>query len=129
MEGTGMKRVLVVEDEVLQREALMDKFQRSGFVVSAANDGEEAIQLLHEGDNGYDVVILDLILPKMDGYTVLENMQQNHIEVPVVVLSALGQQEEKARAEAFGIKAYFVKTDTTLEEVIGFVKGLLAEGN
>lgn len=97
--------------------------------VSAAKDGEEAIKLLHEGDGGYDAMILDLILPKKDGYKVLEEMRKSNITVPVVVLSALGQQEEKSRAEAFGIKAYFVKTDTTLEEVVGFVKGLLAEGN
>lgn len=124
-----MKRILVVEDEVLQREAITDKFQKSGMAVSAAKDGEEAIKLLHEGDGGYDAMILDLILPKKDGYKVLEEMRKSNITVPVVVLSALGQQEEKSRAEAFGIKAYFVKTDTTLEEVVGFVKGLLAEGN
>ncbi len=116
----GTFKILVVEDERPMARALELKLTNSGFTVSLASDGEEAINKIeHEK---FNVILLDLILPKVDGFVVLEALKKKGIKIPVIVTSNLGQDEDKARAKELGAQGYFVKSNTSISQLVEEVK-------
>ena len=117
-------RLLIVEDEKPMARALELKFTHSGFSPTVAGDGEAALQALESGK--FDVILLDLILPKMDGFTVLEWLHKKASKTPVIVTSNLGQEEDKERAKALGAKGYFVKSNTPISQLVEEVKKIAA---
>ncbi len=119
------KKILIAEDEKPIARALELKLKSEGFEVVIANNGEEAINILQ--DDKIDFMLLDLVMPVMDGFSVLKNMQEKNIKVPVVVASNLGQDEDIKKAKEFGIKNYFVKSDTSLAEIVQLVKSMVAK--
>ncbi|OGE84547.1 MAG: hypothetical protein A3B23_03000 [Candidatus Colwellbacteria bacterium RIFCSPLOWO2_01_FULL_48_10] len=110
------KKILVVDDEKPMTRALEIKLKLSGFDVRVAYNGEEALKFLES--EKFDLVLLDLIMPKLDGFGVLSAMKTKDIRVPVVVASNLGQEEDIARAKAMGAIDYFVKSDTSITEIV-----------
>lgn len=120
-----MKRVLVVEDEPLLGSLLKQRLVREGFQVTLARDGEEALTALR-GAERPDLVLLDVILPKMSGFEVLEEINSDPElsarAVPVVVVSNLGQESDVERARSLGVIGYFVKAQLSFEEMVGQVK-------
>src|SRR3989304_8162276 len=107
----------VVEDD----QALIDLYviirQDAGFAVDQAADGEEAYELLKKG--GYDLVLLDIVLPKLAGIHLLENLHQSPPSLPnkkIVVLSNLGHDEIIGNAISLGASGYLIKSDYTPEE-------------
>lgn len=120
--ATKAKRVLIVEDEKPLARALELKLQKAGFETSVAYDGEEAGKLLD--GTVYDVVILDLVMPKVDGFTVLSKVRSRGAKVPVIVASNLGQPEDIDRAKTMGASEYFVKSSTALTDLVEKVKKL-----
>ncbi|EKD43862.1 MAG: Response regulator receiver protein [uncultured bacterium] len=121
--ATALKRVLVVEDEKPMAHALELKLKKSGFDAKAVFDGEEALDTLKK--EKFDLVLLDLILPKMDGFNVLQNLKTLGNKTPVIVSSNLGQEDDLERAKTLGAKGYFVKSNTTITEVILQIKKIL----
>ncbi len=121
------KKILIAEDETAIASALELKFSHEGFEVKIAKDGDEALNLIKT--EPFSLVLMDLMMDKKDGFTVLEEMQKNNITIPVVVISNLGQDEDKARAEKLGAIAYFVKSNTPLYEIVERVKGALQKVN
>lgn len=111
-------KILIVEDEKALADVLHDEFVGVGADVSMAYDGQEALDSLR--DSVPDVVLLDLLLPKKDGFEVLEEMQKNVKlkDVPVVILSNLAQDEDVKRGLKLGAKDYLVKTRLSLKEVV-----------
>src|SRR5438093_11519731 len=81
-------RVLVVDDEQSLRKILAATLQREGYEVQVASDGEEALGALDR--DGADVVVTDLVMPKMDGLSLLRNVVSSHPDVPVIVVTAHG---------------------------------------
>lgn len=116
-------RILVAEDEKPISRALELKLQKDGFDTKAAYDGEEASALLKS--EKFDLVILDLMMPKKDGFGVLEDMKTRGDKTPVIVASNLSQSEDMARVAAYGAKDYFIKSDTPVSEVVTYVKEAL----
>ncbi|HTK04549.1 MAG TPA: response regulator [Candidatus Eisenbacteria bacterium] len=119
--GTQLKVVLVEDDKFLQK-ILMTKFIKEGFDVRSASDAEEGLQLiLTEAPN---IVLLDLILPKMSGFDLLTELKTNPKTkgIPVVILSNLGQEEDVARAKGLGAIDFLVKADISINEVVQKVK-------
>lgn len=115
-------RVLVVEDDRFLQKILLMKFEAEGFDVRGASDGEEGLkQLLADPP---DLLVLDLILPKMNGFEVLTEMKTNGKvkNVPVVVLSNLGQDEDVRRVMELGALEFLVKSNHSIMEVIAKVK-------
>lgn len=110
------KKILVVEDRKPMSKALAIKLERAGFGTQVADDGESALKLL-EG-NSFDLVLLDLVIPKMDGFTVLAEMQARSIKTPAIVLSNLSQEEDERRARELGAIDYFVKSEIAINEVV-----------
>jgi len=116
------KNILIVEDEEFLQQALKDNLQAEGYVVDSASDGQEAMDRI--GKNVPDIILLDLLMPKKDGFFVLEEVKKNPEWklIPIVVLSNLGGDEEIKKAMAMGAKDYFVKSQHPIEEVIEKVK-------
>jgi DNA-binding response OmpR family regulator len=120
MPKTSTKRILVAEDEKPMAHALQLKLQREGFSVDIASDGEQAMTMLTKGT--YDALILDLIMPKMNGFEVLEGIQELKNRPKVIVASNLSQEQDAKRAKGLGADDYFVKSNTPLKEIVQKIK-------
>lgn len=118
-----IKKILVAEDEKPMARALELKFKNSGLEVKAVGDGEEALEEIKKGK--YDLILLDLIMPKMDGFSFLEEMKKLKLSVPTIVLSNLGQEEDEHRVIDLGAKKFFVKSNTPISEIVSYVKDFL----
>jgi len=118
-----MPKILIIEDEESVAEVLRDKLNNSGFEAEYVIDGKSGLKKIEE--ENYDLVILDLILPKMDGFQLLEGLKKRNIEVPVIVSSNLGSGEDINRAKKLGAKDYFVKVETSIEEIVERIKRIL----
>jgi len=114
------KRVLIVEDEKPLSHALELKLTREGFSVFVAHTGQEALDAIK--DNEYDVMLLDLMMPMVDGFQVLEELKKSTRQPVVFVLSNLSQHEDEERVLALGARKYFIKSDTPLSTIVEEVK-------
>jgi len=123
MTTTG-KKVLIVEDERPLSKALQLKFSKEGYIADVANDGEEALQMIET--TKYDVVLLDLVMPKKDGFELLSDLNAKGIKVPVIVVSNLGQEEDIEKTKKFGVKGYLIKANSTLEDIVNTINKFLA---
>jgi DNA-binding response OmpR family regulator len=97
----------VVDDDFIIREMIRNTFQRINAAVSTYADGEEFLAIAEK--EIFSLVFLDLMMPKVDGFSVLRTMQINQIEQPVIVLSAVTQRESVIRAFQMGVKSYLIK--------------------
>jgi two-component system cell cycle response regulator CtrA len=100
-------RVLLVEDDLASARGLALMLRSGGAVVDHADTGEEALELVHHYD--YDIVVLDLMLPDMDGYDVVRRMRSARIEVPVLILSGLTRPQAKVKGLALGADDFLTK--------------------
>lgn len=121
------KKILIVEDEVAVRRVLVDKFEREGFATLSANDGVEGLQVALA--NKPDLILLDIIMPKMDGISMLKKLRQDGWgrTVPVMVLTNLSGSEKVASALLNGAYDYIVKSDIKLEDLVNKVRAKLGD--
>ena len=128
MSDKTAKKIMVVEDEQYLRELYVQILQQEGYVVDIAEDGEQALAKLTQ--NEYDLILLDVILPKMDGLQILEKLSKMGKKNfnNTVLLTNLGQDLVVAKALDYGVRGYMVKSDFTPEELIKEVKGYLENG-
>ena len=119
-----MKKILIAEDDKFLRSTLRVKLQKVGFEVRAAANGEEAIKTLAEFTP--DLILLDLVMPKKDGFTVLKELRASEAwqSVPILVASNLGQKEDIDRAMSLGATDYIAKT-MTIDNQIAKINSLL----
>ena len=110
------KKVLIIEDEKAIANILKLKLAENGLDVSIANDGYEALDVIKEG--AFDLYILDIVMPEIDGFEVLEELRKRGDKTPVIVSSNLTQEKDKARAKSLGVYAYIDKSDTGIWQVI-----------
>lgn len=126
---TPAKKLLIVEDDQYLRELYIDILEDEGYDVDHAVDGEEAYEKIHAG--GYDLVLLDIMLPKMDGLKILEKIKNETPSITpnkaIVVLSNLGQETAVFDAVARGAAGYMIKSDFTPDQVIAKVREFLAK--
>ena len=115
-------RILVVEDDPAILEALEEKLRMEGHAVVAAEDGEAALRAL--ADEPFDLVVLDLMLPKLDGLTVLRRLRKRSASLPVLILSAKGREEEKVEGLRAGADDYLAKP-FGLKELVARIEALL----
>lgn len=104
--------------------ALALKLTDAGFLTVTAMNGEEAISKI--GGTIFDLILLDLIMPRKDGFTVLAELQQKKNIPPILVLTNLGQEEDADRVRKLGARQYIIKSETPLVEVIAHVRAFLA---
>ena len=119
------KKILIAEDERAIAKALELKLKNSGYDVTVAYDGQEALNNLKT--NQYDLLVLDLMMPNVDGYQVLENLRDANNTTPVIVASNLSQDNDFQKAKSLGAKDYFIKSNTSLAELVEKIKSILNE--
>jgi DNA-binding response OmpR family regulator len=117
---TKNKKILIIEDEKPLTMALELKLKGAGFDVDIAYDGVEGVDKLYK--NKYDLVLLDLIMPRKDGFTVLAEMKAKNDKTPVIALTNLSQKEDLDKVRTFGVNKYFVKSDTPLYQVVSEIQ-------
>ena len=107
VERSALGHLLVVDDDPGNRDVLARMLRRLNYQVSVAVDGDEALNLIRK--NQYDLVLLDIILPRMDGYQVLREIKNSSMDLPVIVISALGEMDSIVRCIEMGAEDYFTK--------------------
>lgn len=120
-----MKKILIVEDEKPLSKVLSNKLIFAGFETRNAFDGREALGILEK--EKFDLLILDIVMPKIDGYGVLSKLKIMKIKLPVIVISNLSQEEDIRRVKELGAADYIVKSDISLTEIVERVKKLFNE--
>jgi len=117
------KTILIVEDDFYFVKAYSLKLEKEGVNVASVGDGEAATEFLKKNKKP-DMIILDLMLPKKNGFEVLKEIKSNNEwkNIPLVILSNLGQEEDIKKGKEMGALDYIVKADTSIEEAIGRIK-------
>ncbi|MFA6523770.1 MAG: response regulator [Candidatus Peribacteraceae bacterium] len=123
MPKTDSRTILIVEDEKPLAHALELKLGHEGYAPTVALSGPKGLEEALTGK--YDLILLDLIMPEVDGFAILQEMATKKVKTPVIVLSNLGQDEDKKKAEGFGVIAYFVKANTPIADIVKKVKTIL----
>ena len=113
---SSAKHVLVVEDEKPLNKALQVALKHAGFEPTPAFDGEEALNKLSQ--QKFDVVLLDLLLPKLTGFDVMSKMSERRDFTPVIVITNLGQEESRKEATDLGARRYLVKSETSIADIV-----------
>ena len=123
-----MTKIVVADDDRMFRKAAETTLRRQGYAVTTASDGEEALQLIRS--ERPDIIVLDLIMPKLQGFDVLQVLKQDSITaaIPVIVLSSLSQEQDKQEALDLGAVAYFNKATCSLGELVIQVEATLTKG-
>jgi DNA-binding response OmpR family regulator len=121
------KKILFIEDESALQKTFGDFLEKEGFELISALDGETGLKLAEKEIP--DLILLDLILPKMEGTEVLKKLRENPKtkDIPVIVLTNVDDFEKLEKTLELRVKAYLVKTDFTLEEVLQKIKEELKE--
>jgi len=123
----NVKKILVVEDEISLKNILSDKLKKEGFKVFSANNGEDGLSMAISKQP--DLVLLDIVMPKMDGLTMLKNLRSNEKckNIGVIILSNLSDNENAMIASQSGASDYMIKTNWSLENVVNKIREYFAK--
>jgi DNA-binding response OmpR family regulator len=123
------KHAFVIEDDTFLKEMLEKNLTGNGYRVNGAVTGEDALVALNEMNDKPDIILLDIILPGIDGFEVLEKLRDipELSKIPVVVLSNFGEQTHKNRAMKLGAIGYFIKADLIPADVIARIDEFLSK--
>ncbi len=122
---TAKKTIMIIEDDRFLSSLIKARLEKDGFRTPQAFDGEEAIKMLHEGKP--DLIVLDLIVPKVSGFEVLEavSLDPQLNKIPVVILSNLTQDSDIQKAKSLGATEYFVKVRISIDDLINKIKDII----
>ncbi len=111
------KKILFIEDEMRLQEALTAKFKKEGYEVMSALDGEAGLKMIKEQKP--DLILLDLILPKKDGFKILDEIKAKPElkSIPVIVLTNLESGKDVEKCLAYGVHSYLAKVNYSLDEI------------
>lgn len=123
------QKVLIIEDEDVLRNVLAKKLEKEGYEVIVAADGEKGMENIR--NENPDIVLLDILLPKKNGYQILEEMHNDEVlrKIPVLVISNSGQPVEVKRLLELGACDYLVKADFSPGEVMDKMRACLGRNN
>lgn len=117
--ASGQPSILIVEDESPLANAVNLKLKSAGFEVFRAADGVEGLDIID--NNKIDLVLLDLLLPNLDGFEVLRRIREAGNNVHVVITSNLSQEEDRKKAMDLGANDYLVKSDIQLSDLVDYI--------
>ncbi|PIR49241.1 response regulator [Candidatus Peregrinibacteria bacterium CG10_big_fil_rev_8_21_14_0_10_55_24] len=115
--------ILIAEDDPVLREVYTKKFSLSGFSIRTVKDGQEAIAAIEQKQP--DILILDLNMPVVDGFGVLEKFPKEKRTFPVIILTNFGNEKNRERGDALGADDYFVKSEMTIRSLLEMVQKLI----
>lgn len=121
-----MKKVLIIEDDDFLQGLEAKKLTKEGYDVLTASNSKEAFEKI-ETNRDINVILLDLLLPDVDGFTILAKIrEENKIpNVPIIVFSNLAEDKDIARANKLGVNDFMVKSNFTLDELVAKLKSLI----
>ncbi len=108
-----MTKLLIVDDEVKIREMIAKYAIHEGFDIDMASDGLEAVEMCEK--NHYDLIVMDIMMPNLDGFSAVKDIKKMHENIPVIMLSALGEEYDKVHGFDLGIDDYVVKPFSSKE--------------
>ncbi len=119
------KRILLVEDDPFLIDIYTTKLKEEGFLIDVATTGEECLKKIKE--EKFNLLILDIVLPEIDGWEILERLkkEKEDQDLKVLILSNLGQKEEIERGLSLGANKYLVKAHHTPSEIVEKIKEML----
>ncbi|MBU0670931.1 MAG: response regulator transcription factor [Patescibacteria group bacterium] len=119
------KKILLVEDDEMLHNMYTQKFKTQGYEVFSAFNGAEGVKMA--GEKSPDLILLDIIMPKMDGFVALKKIRKNSktAKIPVIILTNLGQEDDIKKGKELGADDYFIKANHTPAEVVDKVKAVL----
>jgi len=122
-----INKILVVEDDKFLRELISHKLKSEGYLVTEAIDGEQGVEKVKKEMPG--LVLLDLILPGIDGFEVLAKMKADPelAKIPVIILSNLGQKDDIDKAMEMGATDYLIKAHKSPAEIVEKIRSMTAE--
>ncbi|MBL7053271.1 MAG: response regulator [Candidatus Portnoybacteria bacterium] len=124
-----MKKILIIEDDPFLSEMYAAKFTESGFEIEVAFDGSVGLAKIENFNP--DLVLLDIVLPKMDGFEILKKIKENEKlkKIPIILLTNLGQKSEVEKGLSLGADEYIIKAHFTPTAVVTRVKEILNKIN
>lgn len=123
MPENDKKKILIAEDERAYSRALVLKLQNAGFEAESVLNGEEALEAIKK--TNFDLMFCDLVMPKMNGFILLEELKKQEIKLPVIILSNLSQSEDEKKAKELGAIDFLAKSNIPIAEVILKVENFL----
>lgn len=116
------KKILLIEDDQQISKVYEIQLKREGFITITSRDGDDAVEIFSKENP--DLVVLDLMLPKRDGFGVLEYIRKTakNKDVPILVISNLGQKGDRLRAMELGATSYMIKVDHPIKDIISKIK-------
>ncbi len=125
------KKILVAEDDIAMREIVTHKLIATGFEVKEAEDGKQALEMIEQYHP--DLILLDLLMPEVDGFGVLDALRKNPdqalAKTPVIVLSNLWSNEDILKVKGYAVADYLIKAYFTPEEIYAKVNAALNKAN
>jgi CheY-like chemotaxis protein len=117
--------IIVVDDDTEMRELYTEVFRSDGFEVRQAKDGLEGLEMINEKNP--DVIFTRIIMPRMDGFTLVESLKKNvsTASIPVVFFSHLGREEDEKRSRELGVREFVVKGMVSVSDVVRIIRSLL----
>ena len=117
--------ILIAEDDQFLRDVFTKELSKAGYSVQCAENGEEALAVL--SDRKPAAILLDILMPKVDGFHVLESCKNNPAlaDIPVIMLTSLGQEEDIRRAKELGAEGYFMKAEMDLDLLVSMVSRII----
>jgi two-component system OmpR family response regulator len=114
--------ILLAEDDHFLCTVYTDQLQKAGYTILSADDGEKALEVLKS--EHVDMILCDVLMPKMDGFAFLEAAHQQDVikETPVIMLTNVDSDEDRKRATALGVKDYFLKNGMAIDELVQLVR-------
>lgn len=117
------KKILIIEDEIILLEALKEKLTNAGYEVYAVYDGEAGLEMIKEKKP--DLLVLDILLPGINGYEVMEKLKKENISLPILIVSNSGQPVEIEKAKELGANDFIIKAAFSLQDVENKIRKLL----
>ncbi|HBV58338.1 MAG TPA: response regulator [Candidatus Magasanikbacteria bacterium] len=126
MAKEGKTKILIVEDDEFLANIYQTKFEIEGFKVFVAGDGEQGLKMA--GTKEPEIILLDVLLPKLDGFAVLEQLKKDSAtkDIPVILLTNLGQKEDVQKGLKMGAVDYLIKAHFKPSETVDKVKKVLS---
>ena len=114
------KKILIAEDDPFLVKIMGNRLKEENFDVDTVNNGQSALDQIIK--DGYKVVLLDLVMPTMDGFQVLAELKKRKIKTPVLVFSNLSQDEDRTEVMALGAAGYYIKSDISIQKIVEVIK-------
>lgn len=120
-----MSKILLIEDDEMLHGMYTQKFKNQGYDIISAYNGADGVKMAETEKP--DMILLDVIMPKMDGFVALKKIRKNPVteKIPVILLTNLGQEEDVRKGKELGADDYFIKANHTPQEVVDKVKSFL----